>query len=135
MECSVTITPTYHKDDGSISYDANYVVNKKPSDGRNTYDVEYNKIVYNYNGKTKHMTTSETRNVQVNFSNISDLNLTYSTSGKLKDRTTTTTRIIIDEIISKEIQNIFVHKLSDDTYDYDYIKMFNKINNQIAETP
>ena len=104
MECSVTITPTYNKDDGNISYEAKYVVNKKPSD-RDTYDVEYNQIVYNYNGKTKHMTTAETRKVQdgVNFLDVVGLNLTYSTKGNLKVRTTQTTRIIIDEIISKEI--------------------------------
>lgn len=104
MECSVTITPTYHKADGTISYEAKYVVNKKPSN-RDTYDVEYNQIVYNYNGKTKHMTTAATRKVQdgVNFLDVIGLNLTYSTKGNLKVRTTPTTRIIIDEIISKEI--------------------------------
>lgn len=118
MECSVEITPIYNSGNGSVTYSANYSV-----DISNPYNVEYNQIVYNYNGNTKHMTTPETRNVQVNFSDISGLDLTYSTSGKLKDRTTPTTRIITDEIISKEIQNIF----SKD----DYTKMFNRINNAI----
>ena len=114
MECSVTITPKYHPESGSMTYSAVYRV--KTDD---PYTVEYNQIVYNYNGKTKHMTTPETRNVQVNFSGISGLDLTYSPPDKqLND--------ITGEIISKEIQNIF----SKD----DYIKMFNEINNQIAET-
>ena len=100
MECSVTITPTYHKADGTISYEAKYVVNKKPS-YRGTYDVEYNQIIYNKDKKTKHMTTPETRIVNnVDFSNIG-LNLTYSTRGNLKDRTDADTRTITDEIISK----------------------------------
>jgi hypothetical protein len=78
MECSVTITPTYHKADGTISYEAKYVVNKKPN-YRGTYDVEYNQIIYNKDKKTKHMTTSDTRNVQVDFSNIIGLILSYTT--------------------------------------------------------
>jgi hypothetical protein len=120
MECSVEITPVYHPDTGSMTYSAAYQVKKDKS-----YTVEYNQIVYNYNGKTKHMTTPETRKVQVNFSGI-DLNLTCSKNGNLKHMPGDAdgTRIITDEIISNEIQNIF----SED----DYTKMFNKINNTIV---
>ena len=100
MKCSVTITPIYHRGDGSMTYTSRYAIDKTQ-----TYNVEYNQIVYNYNGKTKHMTTADTRQVQdgVKFSDIAGLNLTYSTEGYLKVRTTPTTRIITDEIISKEI--------------------------------
>ena len=96
MECSVEIIPEYNREDGSVAYSANYSV-----DTSNPYTVEYNQIVYNHNGKTKHMTTPETRSVNnVDFSNIG-LNLTYSTRGNLKDRTDADTRTITDEIISK----------------------------------
>ena len=98
MACSVEITPIYNRGDGSVTYSANYSV-----DTSNPYTVEYNQIVYNHNGKTKHMTTPETRIVNnVDFSDIG-LNLTHSTQGNLKHRTDADTRIITDEIISKEI--------------------------------
>lgn len=94
MECSVTITPTYHRDDGSVSYVADYSVNI----GK-TYVVEYNQIIYNKDKKTKHMTTSGIRQVPggVRFSGIT---LTSQKTGYLKERKPPTNRIIIDEIIS-----------------------------------
>ena len=72
MACSVKIVPEYNKETGEITYTSYY-----SADPKGPYDVEYNQIVYNYDGKTKHMTTPKSRTIYgVDFSELQeDLNL------------------------------------------------------------
>ena len=94
MRCRVKFTPKYDASTGAITYSYEYSVEHGTSE--NPYVVEYNQIVYNYNGKTKSMTTSDVRTIpNVVFGN--DIILKYSS---LSDESINN---ITKEIISNKI--------------------------------
>lgn len=122
MRCYVTFTPSYTSTSGTMTYDVLYEIDKGTSS--NPYEVKYNQIVYNYNGKTKLKTIAPEEVVaNVYFSDpaagLLDEDLTYETNGNpFSD--------ITDELLASNIENIF--KLGD------YTKMFKFINNKVLDT-
>ena len=113
MECSVTFIPKYNKDNGSVTYDAAYAIKTDRE-----YEVEYNQIVYNYNGKTKHRTISPQRRFTLDFSDLAGVNLTWERSNLSLSQMT-------NELISKRIDELFGHE--------DYANILAFVNNHIPE--
>ena len=117
VKCLVKFTPIYddNGDNDNMTYNVSYSV-----DTTQEYAAKYNQIVYNRDGKTRYMTTSEERTIpKVALSSIAGLTLKYEpTEAKALSN-------ISEELISKHIADIF-------TAD-DYKKMFKYINNLLND--
>ena len=133
MVCRVQFTPIYNKVNGKMTYNVCYSVNKSNSkDPNGKYVVKYNQIVYILDGKTKHKTISPGGQIEVDFSyqspeiefpDISDLELEYEVDGKSWTDPDTGEPNITKELVSSHIADIFKPA--------DYAKMFVYINNSI----